>query len=97
MPRAVPNSLHVAGSWVQHRVQSEGENGSRFPVSDADRAVERAGTRVPEFTNILRGIAKLAVASKNGFDSGDYERTIVVVRLDPPEKVLSRRYGIPAI
>ena len=26
-------------------------------------AVERAGTRVPEFTDILRGIAKLAVAS----------------------------------
>jgi len=45
-------------------------------------AVERAGTRVPEFTDILRGIAKLAVASKNGFDSGDYERIIVVVRLD---------------
>ena len=49
-------------------------------------AVERAGTRFPEFTDILRSIAKLAVASKNGFDSGDYERIIVVVRLDPPEK-----------
>jgi hypothetical protein len=49
-------------------------------------AAERAGTRVPEFTDILRGIAKLAEASKNGFDSGDYERIIVVVRLDPPEK-----------
>src|ERR1700675_2858573 len=49
-------------------------------------AVERAGTRVPEFTDILRGVAKLAVASKNGFDSGDYERIIVVVRLDPPER-----------
>src|ERR1700722_8615911 len=49
-------------------------------------AVERAGTRVPEFTNILRGIAKLAVASKNGFDSGDYQRIVIVVRLDPPEE-----------
>jgi hypothetical protein len=45
-------------------------------------AVERAGTRVPEFTDILRGVAELAVALKNGFDSGDYERIIVVVRLD---------------
>src|SRR6266849_6735376 len=49
-------------------------------------AVDRAGTRVPEFPDILRGIAKLAVASKNGFDGGDYERIIVVVRLDPAEK-----------
>ena len=46
-------------------------------------AVDRAGTRVPEFPDILRGVAKLAVASKNGFDGGDYERIIVVVRLDP--------------
>jgi hypothetical protein len=40
--------------------------------------------------DILRGIAKLAVASKNGFDSGDYERIIVVVRLDPPEKDVAK-------
>jgi len=46
-------------------------------------AVDRAGTRVPEFPDILRGVAKLAVASKNGFDGGDYARSIVVVRLDP--------------
>src|SRR5690349_11614444 len=49
-------------------------------------AVDRARTRVPEFTDILRGIAKLAIASKNGFDGGDYERIIVVVWLDPAEK-----------
>jgi|SRR5882724_12237872 len=49
-------------------------------------AVDRAGTRVPEIPDILRGVAKLAVASKNGFDGGDYERIIVVVRLDPAEK-----------
>src|SRR6266403_4177176 len=49
-------------------------------------AVDRAGTRVPEFPDILRGVAKLAVASKNGFDGGDCERIIVVVRLDPAEK-----------
>ena len=58
-------------------------------------AVERAGTRVPEFTDILRGMAKLAVTSKNCFDSGDYERIIVVIRLEGC--CLSRRYGVPAI
>ena len=36
-------------------------------------AVDRAGTRVPEFPDILRRIAKLAVASKNAVDCGDYE------------------------
>jgi len=30
-------------------------------------------TRVPEFADILRRIAKLAVASKNAVDCGDYE------------------------
>jgi hypothetical protein len=61
-------------------------------------AVERAGTRVPEFTDILRGIAKLAVASKNGFDSGDYERIIVWSGLTHRRRMLlSRRYGVPAI
>src|SRR6267143_2514418 len=49
-------------------------------------AVERASTSVPEFADILRRIAKLAIASKNGVDCGDDERIIVVVRLDPPEK-----------
>src|SRR5438128_884420 len=48
--------------------------------------VEGASTGVPEFADILRRIAKLAVTSKNGFDSRDYKRIIVVVRLDPPEK-----------
>jgi hypothetical protein len=30
--------------------------------------------------------SKLAVPSKNGLDGGDYERIIVVIRLDPPEE-----------
>jgi hypothetical protein len=61
-------------------------------------AVERASTRVPEFADILRRIAKLAVASKNSFDCGDYERIIVVVGLTHRRRMLlSRRYGVPAI
>jgi hypothetical protein len=60
-------------------------------------AVERAGTRVPEFTHILRGITKFAVASKNGFDGGDYERIITVVRLDPPEKECCYRGGTASL
>jgi hypothetical protein len=43
---------------------------------------------------------KHVIAPKNGINCRDYERIIVVIRLDPPEKdvmLLSRRYSVLAI
>lgn len=49
-------------------------------------AIHWAGTRVPEFTDVLRRIAQNAASAKNGVCSRDNDGIVSIVRLYPAEK-----------